>query len=357
MTPPFRQEIRFAKTRDDLRIAYAVSGRGYPLVRATHWLTSIEHDYKTLVLGPWLREASARWALHRYNARGYGLSEGEGTPISLATLRLDLEAVVEAAKVDRFALWGQSGGAKPAIAYAVRHPERVSHLVIVGGTARSDTKRHSPDEQERYLAMLKLIELGWGQNHDAFLQMMTGQLFPGATLEQMRSFNQLQRLTTSPSHAAAVVRATGAADVSELLPQVRVPTLVMHCRGDIRVPAEEGRFIAASIPEATLVLLDSVNHTPLSDEPAFQEALQQMQAFLPSPGRTAEAHISFSMLTPRERDIVELVARGMDNAKIAAWFNLSEKTVRNNVSRIFDKLAVENRGQAIVLAREAGLGH
>ena len=207
---PFRQEIRFARTSDGLRIAYAVSGRGYPLVRCTHWLTSIEYDWKTPVFGPWLREISARWHLYRYNGRGYGLSEGEGTPLSIETFVTDLEAVIEAAKLDRFALWGPSAGALPAIVYAARHPERVSHLVLTAALARGVLRRNpTPADTERFLAMAKLIELGWGQNHPGFLQMMTSQFFPNATLEQMRSFNELQRLTASPAQAARLVMAIG----------------------------------------------------------------------------------------------------------------------------------------------------
>ncbi len=354
---PFRQEIRFARTLDDLRIAYAVSGRGYPLVRCPHWLTSIEHDWKTPVIGPWLRESSAHWHLYRYNTRGYGLSEGEGTPLSIDAFVADLEAVIDAAKLDKFALWGPSGGAKPAIAYAARHPERVSHLVLTGGVARGKLRSNTTAaDKERFLAMVKLIELGWGQNHSGFLQMMTSQFFPTATLEQMRSFNELQRLTATPAQAARMVMAMAGVDVSPMLADVRVLTLVMHSRGDIREPVEEARVIASSIPDARLVIVDSPNHLPLEGEPAFEEMLQQLEAFLPGSQGAAIAETAFAALTRRERDILELVARGMDNTQIAAWYELSEKTVRNNVSRIFEKLAVEHRGQAIVMARQAGLG-
>lgn len=352
----FRQEIRFAPTSDGLRIAYAVSGRGYPLVRTTHWLTSIEYDNDTSVLGPWLRETSSRYTLYRYNARGYGLSEATDEPPSLESMITDLEAVVDAAKLDRFALWGPSGGSKPALVYASRHPDRVSHLVITSGMVRSNRKYYSAEDQERYQAMLKLIELGWGQNHDGFLQMMTTQLFPGASLEQMRSFNELQRRTTTPYRAAAMIRAMGGEDAEEALPAIRAQTLVLHSRGDVRVPLEEGRLIASKVPNARLVVLDSINHTPLEGEPAFTQAIEEIDRFLPRSQMHGLATGALETLTSREREILDLVARGMDNTKIAAWFNLSEKTVRNNVSRILEKLSVEHRGQAIIVAREAGLG-
>ena len=354
---PFRQEVRFARTGDGLRIAYAASGRGYPLVRCTHWLTSIDHDWKTPILGPWLRAISDRWHLYRYNARGYGLSEGEGTPLSIDTFVADLAAVIEAAGLDRFVLWGPSGGSIPAIAYAARHPERVSHLVLTGAYARGTLRRNpSSVEQARFFAILKLIELGWGQDHLGLLHMMTAQLFPNASLEQMRSFNDLQRLTATPAQAARMVMALGESDVSTMLGDVRVPTLVMHARDDVRVPPEEARFIAASIPDARLVLVDSANHLPLPGEPAFDAMFRELDAFLPCSQSPSSAGTVFAALTPREREILELIARGMDNAQIAAWHELSEKTVRNNVSRIFDKLGVEHRGQAIVVARQAGLG-
>lgn len=354
---PFRQEIRFARTIDGLRIAYAVSGRGYPLVRCTHWLTSIEHDWRTPVLGPWISEISARWRLHRYNARGYGLSDGSGTPLSLDTFLADLDAVIESAKLERFALWGPSGGSMTAIAYAARFPERVSHLVLTGAQSRGVLRRDPTEaERERFLATVKLIELGWGQNHPGFLQMMTAQFFPNATREQMRAFNELQRLTATPEQAARMVLAIGETDASAALGEVRVPTLVMHSRGDLRVPVEEARLIAASIPGARFVLVDSSNHLPLHGEPAFEEMFRELDAFLPGAQGAAHAEAAFAALTPREREILELIARGMDNSQIATWYQLSEKTVRNNVSRIFDKLGVAHRGQAIVLARQAGLG-
>ncbi|MGH8675083.1 MAG: LuxR C-terminal-related transcriptional regulator, partial [Burkholderiales bacterium] len=189
-----------------------------------------------------------------------------------------------------------------------------------------------------------------------FLQMMTAQFFPNATLEQMRSFNELQRLSASPAQAARMVMAGGMTDVSPMLGDVRAPTLVLHSRDDLRTPAEEARVIAASIPDARLVLVDSVNHLPLSGEPAFDEIFRELDAFLPRSQGAPSAATAFAALTPREREILELIARGMDNAQIAAWYVLSDKTVRNNVSRIFDKLGVEHRGQAIVVARQAGLG-
>lgn len=354
---PFRQEIRFARTSDGLRIAFAVSGRGYPLVRSTHWLTSIDHDWRTPVLGPWIREISARWRLHRYNARGYGMSEGEGAPLSLDAFLADLESVIEAANLKRFALWGPSGGSLSAIAYAARHPDRVSHLVLTGALARGALHRDpTPAERERFLATVKLIELGWGQNHPGFLQMLTAQFFPNATLEQMRAFNELQRLAASPAQAAAMVMAMGDTDVSAMLPEVRVPTLVMHSRDDVRVPVEEARRIAAAIPGARLVLLDSTNHLPLQGEPAFDEIFRELDEFLPRSPGAGPAESAFAALTPREREILDLVARGMGNAQIAEWFELSDKTVRNNITRIFDKLGVQRRAQAIVLARQSGLG-
>ncbi len=182
---PFRQDIRFARTADELRIAYAVSGQGYPLVRAGTWTSSVEHDWRTSIHGPLFRELGAQNRLYRYDPRGYGLSEGGNAEISIDTLVADLEAVVDDAKLDRFALWGSSSSSSPtAIAYAARHPERVSHLVLSAPVARGILRRPGakPEERERFLAFLKFVEHGWGEDNPAFRQVESTQLFPGATL-------------------------------------------------------------------------------------------------------------------------------------------------------------------------------
>jgi DNA-binding NarL/FixJ family response regulator len=349
----FRQDIRFARTADDLRIAYAVSGQGYPLVRAATHMSNVEFDWRTAILGPLFRELGSQNRLYRYDARGYGLSEGGDAEVSIDTLVADLEAVVDDAKLDRIALWGSTSASSPtAIAYAARHPERVSHLVLSAPIARGVLRRPGAklEERERFLALLKFVEHGW----PAFRQVQSTQMFPGATPAQIAEVNELFRVSATPRHAARMVKATGEADVSAVLPRVACPTLLLHCRGALQLPVEEVRLVASSIPGARLVSLDTDNYLALQGEPAFERMLEEIRAFLP---RDGPGHHALAGLTRREREVLEQLARGLSNGDIAAKLGMSEKTVRNTVSHIFDKLAVESRAQAVVVAHKAGLGN
>jgi len=349
---PLRQEIRFARTADGAQIAYASSGQGYPLLRAAHWLTHLEYDLETPVHRPWLEALSTRFRLFRYDARDCGLSGPSADPTTLATLLADLKAVADASDAQRFALLGMSQGGAAAVTYAALHPERVSHLILCGAFVQGMLKRDpTPQQADALAAMIRLVELGWGERNSAFLQLFTSQFFPEATLEQAQSFNEIQRRSTSPTRAARIMRGFAELDASQYLAAVRVPTLVLHCRGDSRVPFEHGRWIASQIAGARFEPLVSNNHVPLAGEPAFVAALDAIVRFAGSvaPGLSLE-------LSPRERQVLELVARGLDNAQISAQLAIADKTVRNTLTRILDKLEVETRAQAIVKAREAGFG-
>lgn len=350
-----KQTIRFCTSSDGARIAYATLGKGPPLVRAAHFLTHLEFEPRTLVWRPWLAEYSRDHALVRYDQRGCGLSDREAKNVSLEAMVADLEAVVDAAGLDRFPLVGASQGSAVAIAYAARHPERVSRLVIHGGYARGVLKRNpTPDQVEEARMMVELIRLGWGRENPAYRQVFTSLMIPDSTPAEAASFNELERTSTSPEWAARLVASFGPIDVTALAPLVRCPTLVTHARGDARVPFEEGRLIATLIPGARFVPLEGRNHILLEREPAFRQLFAEMRAFLAEDEATQRRAAAFPDLTPREREILELVAHGLDNDAIAARLELSEKTVRNNITRIFDKLGVPTRAQAIVRAREAG---
>jgi pimeloyl-ACP methyl ester carboxylesterase len=217
----------------------------------------------------------------RYDARGNGLSDREVPDVTFEKFVDDLEAVVDAAGIDRFALLGISQGCAVSVAYAVRHPERVSHLVLLGGFAVGWKKRARTEaEKEAGEAMLSLVRLGWGQENPAFRQMFTSQFIPGANKEQADWFNEFQRISSSPADAARNLLANGEADVSSLLSQVKVPTLVMHARHDARVPFESGRRLAAGIPGARFLPLESRNHVMLEGEPALARFLEELQSFL-----------------------------------------------------------------------------
>jgi pimeloyl-ACP methyl ester carboxylesterase/DNA-binding CsgD family transcriptional regulator len=344
-----QQQIRFCRSFDGTRIAYAVSGEGPPLVRAPHWLTHLEYEWQSPIWRPWLSELSRGNTLVRMDERGCGLADRGVESVSFDAFVRDLEAVVDAAGLERFALFGHSQGGPISIEYAVRHPERVSHLVLLGAYARGWLKR-APERRAELEAQLTLVEAGWGRDDPSYRQIFASQFVPGATLEQLRLVGELQRVSSHPSDAARIMRAFFNIDVADSAPRLSCPTLVFHARGDLRIPFEEGRALAAMIPGARLVPLESPNHILLEQEPAFGELFEELRAFLP--GYSA----SFPVLTGREAQILEHIAQGLDNAQIAARLELSEKTVRNHITHIFDKIGVESRAQAIVLARERGLG-
>jgi pimeloyl-ACP methyl ester carboxylesterase len=277
----FKQDIHFATAPDGVRIAYALSGSGPPLVRAPHWMTHLDWDWRSHVLGPRIQQWSRKFRLLRYDARGIGLSDRHAMPGALDQWVEDFESVVDAAGLKRFALIGPSGGGMVAIRYAARHPERVSHLLLVGATARGGLRRGERSmSQADFDAMVRLIEYGWGQDNAAYRQISTSLLWPGANVEQMQSFNHLQRVSCEPRTAAVQMRAVSEMDVTGDLAQVRCPTLVLHSPHDARVPFEEGRLIAASIPGARLEPFDSPNHTPLFGEPAYAQVERLTEEFL-----------------------------------------------------------------------------
>ncbi|HVL37429.1 MAG TPA: alpha/beta fold hydrolase [Burkholderiales bacterium] len=346
------QQIRFCRSFDGTRIAYAATGQGPPLVRAPHWLTHLEYEWKSPVWRPWIEALSKDYTLVRMDERACGLSDWEVSDFSLEAWVADLEAVVDAQGLERFALFGHSQGAAIAVEYAARHPERVSHLVILGGYLRGSMKRGLPPEGMAELeAQLKLIEVGWGREEATYRQMFAMAFIPGGTMEQVNSLSELQRWSASPQNALRIIRTFFNIDVQDRAARVACPTLVFHGRRDRRAPLEEGRRVASAISGARFLPLETDNHILLEHEPAFGEFFAELRGFLlPASAAPIEG------LTPREAEILERIAQGLDNAQIAAHLGMSEKTVRNHITRIFDKLGVENRPQAIVLARERGLG-
>jgi DNA-binding winged helix-turn-helix (wHTH) protein/pimeloyl-ACP methyl ester carboxylesterase len=270
------QEVRFCTASDGVRIAYALAGQGPTLVKAANWLNHLEYDWQSPIWSHLLHEFAARYQLVRYDERGNGLSDWDVEDISFEAFVRDLESVVEAAKLKRFALLGISQGCAASIVYAIRHPERVTHLVLYGGFARGRTRR-DPDHAK---TLLSIVEQGWGKENPAFRQFFTSLFFPDGTPEQMQWFNDLQRMTTSTENALRIMRATGELDISHLLSQVKAPTLVLHCRNDAAVTFDEGRRLAAGIPGAKFVALESRNHLVLETEPAWEKFLGETTAFL-----------------------------------------------------------------------------
>lgn len=276
-----QQQIHFCRARDGVQLAYSTIGQGPPLMKTGNWMTHLEYDLESPIWRHLYRELAKDYTLIRYDTRGNGLSDRTVDEISFDAFVSDLEAVVAATRIERFALFGISQGCAVAIAYAVRHPARVSHLLLYGGYAVGRNKRsRSAEEKDEDAALMTLMRRGWGRENPAFRQIFTSQFIPGATKEQADWFNELQRITVSPEMAVRIVDATGDTDVTELLPRVSVPTLVIHARDDARVPFDAGRRMAAAIPDARFVTLAGSNHLFLETEPAFGQFLEQARAFL-----------------------------------------------------------------------------
>jgi pimeloyl-ACP methyl ester carboxylesterase/DNA-binding winged helix-turn-helix (wHTH) protein len=275
-----RQEIRYCTTPDGVRLAYAQSGSGPPLVKASNWLTHLDFEWESPIWRHWWEALSRHHRLVRYDERGNGMSQRDVPGVSFETWVRDLETVVDAAGLDRFALLGISRGASIAIVYAVRHPERVSHLVLFGGFAAGLNHTGTPADLEARRALNDLIRLGWGLNNPAFCKVFTCRFIPRATPAHEAWFDELQRVSTSPENAARLMEADDAIDVRTLLPQVKVPTLVVHCDDDRVALPEHGRQLAAAIPGARYVSLPSANHLPLDSEPAWPVFLEELGVFL-----------------------------------------------------------------------------
>jgi pimeloyl-ACP methyl ester carboxylesterase/class 3 adenylate cyclase len=276
-----KQRISYCRSWDSTQLAYAVSGSGPTLVKAANWLSHLEFDWHSPVWKHWLEGLSNEHTLIRYDERGCGLSAREVDEISFEAWVHDLEAVIEAAEVERFALLGLSKGVAIATAYAARHPERVRRLILYGGYARGRERRNVEKEKLEEIQMLsQMVRLGWGRENPAFRQAFTTLFIPEGTAEQMAWFNELQRISTSPETAYRIRQGSSQIEVLELAKQVKAPTLVLHARQDALTNFVEGQLLAESIPGARFVLLDSKNHLLLEDEPAWARFMAEVRAFL-----------------------------------------------------------------------------
>jgi pimeloyl-ACP methyl ester carboxylesterase/DNA-binding CsgD family transcriptional regulator len=349
-----RQSIRLTKSADGTAIAWAHAGNGPALVKASNWLTHLEHEPESPLWRHWIRFFAEHFRFIRYDERGCGMSDRDVAEVSLERSVQDLEAVIAAARPEEpFVLLGISQGGAAAIHFAAAHPEKVSHLVLYGAYAQGRAKQGDPKAEEAQRARIALTRSGWGQNNPVYRQLFTSRFIPGATDEQMRWFNDLCKITASADMAARIMESRLYVDVTDVLPRVAVPTLVLHARADEAVAPAQGRLLASRIPGATLVELDSSNHILLEAEPAWARFQQEVLAFT---GRAAAAGLAlFGQLSPRELEILLRIAAGLTNADIGRELFISEKTVRNHVTRIFAKLGVNSRAQAIVLAKDQGL--
>ncbi|HTK96394.1 MAG TPA: alpha/beta fold hydrolase [Pseudomonadales bacterium] len=349
------QTIRFTKSPDGVRIAYAESGAGDPVVKAPNWLSHLEFDWQSPVWRHWFEFFSTGRRLLRLDARGCGLSDWTVPEFTLDAHVADLETVVDAAGVERFALLGISMGGPIAIEYARRHPRRVSHLILYGTSALGALR--DAETAARARALFDLIPSGWSWENAAFRDVFASIYLPQGTDEQRAWFSDLLRITSKPEIAKRLLDAGGEVDVRARLTEIAVPTLVVHARKDAAIRFGQGREIAAAIPGARFVELDSPNHLLLANEPAWARFCEIVDEFLgpkQAAAATSACNVALASLTARERTVLEHIARGLSNDEIAAALNISGRTVRNHITNIFDKLGVDTRARAIVIARDAG---
>ena len=350
-----RQRIRLLRASDGIQLAWAEAGSGPPLVKAANWITHLEYEWESPVWRHWMRFFSSHFRFIRYDERGCGMTDGDAGELTTKRWTDDLEEVINAADpVTPVILLGISQGAGACIGYAARHPERVSRMILYGAYARGYYMRGNPDAEREYRAIIEAIRVGWGKKNPAFRQLFTSRFIPEGSPEQVAWFNELCRKTTSPEMAARLLEARADANVVDLLGQVRAPTLVIHARRDAVVPIREGRLLASAIPDAQFVELPGRNHILLEDEPAwprFQDAVLEFLGVPIAPIGEAEA---FAALSKRERQVLALISEGLANAEIGSHLAISEKTVRNHISHVYDKLGVWTRAQAMVFARDHG---
>jgi pimeloyl-ACP methyl ester carboxylesterase/DNA-binding CsgD family transcriptional regulator len=358
--------VAFCRSDDGTTIAYARYGQGPPLVVSTCWLSHLEYDLQSPVWKHFVHGLAEVSASVRYDERGFGLSDWDVTDFSFEARLQDLEAVVEAAGLDRFALLGMSQGGPVAVAYAHRHPERVTRLALLGSYVATvgDITDEARQLEETFT---KMIEVGWARPEGRFRRVFTDALMPGATPEQMTWVDELMRRSTTTENAVAFRRARMDVDVSDLLPLIDVPTLVMHSRGDQMNPLEGGRRLAAEIPGAQLVTLETDNHVLLDGEPATEVCFTELAAFLAPDAEAVAIGVprqgaglravgdqpdagSLSRLTGREREVLDLVAAGRENREIAEQLTLSVRTVERHLQTVYRKLGLTGSAQRTAAA-------
>jgi len=336
--------VRFTKTSDGLSLAWSRSGSGMPLVKASAWLTHLEYDWQSPIWAHWADFFERNFDYLRYDERGCGLSDRETGNLSEQGWTDDLRRVVEVAKLPKpFALMAMSQGTAAAVGYAAKYPEHVSHLILCGGYARGVHQRGDPESAKLYDAITDVFRIGWDSSNHAFREVFTKRYIPDGDPDKIRWFNELCHRATTPEIGAQLLRARGRMNVSHLLGEIACPTLILHAQNDHVSPLEEGRFLAREIPDARLVVLDSENHILQSDEPAWKVFCDHLLDFV----EQTNTNLSVS-LTEREREVLQGICNAKSNKQIARELGVSDKTIRNQATRIFAKLGVSTRQEAIV---------
>lgn len=347
-----RQTIQFVKAPDNVRLAYGLSGSGPMLVKCANWLNHLEYDWESPVWKHWFNFLSDNFTLLRYDERGCGLSDWNFEESSFDRWVEDLNVIVEANELEKFPLLGISRGAAVAIEYARRYPEKVSKLVLYGGFLKGRAKGNEHETRKQELLM-SAIETGWEKQNPAFRQLFAALFVPEGSREQHDWFSDLCRKTASTENAMRIQSIASNIDIKSRANEIDIPTLVIHAKDDAVVPLEAGQAMATEIPGAQFVQLDSQNHLLLGDEPAWQQFCDAVTHFLQEEKMPAAAGDQklFGTLTDKEQTILSLLGEGLSNNAIAEKVFLSEKTIRNHLTHIYDKLGVSSRAEAIVLRR------
>jgi pimeloyl-ACP methyl ester carboxylesterase/DNA-binding CsgD family transcriptional regulator len=348
-----KQKIQFCTAPDGVKLAYAATGDGPPLVMAATWLSHIETRWQSLAWQPWLEAFSTDYKLLSYDSRGCGLSDRNPRDLSFEAWIQDFESVVDAAEFQQFSILATCQCGPVAIEYAARHPDRVRKIVLHGTYSLGRMRwQDRPIEAEKTRVIASLVKAGWAED-SALLKIWAHAFQPGGTIEHWRSWCDFQRAATSAETAIRMLEIGWNVDVRKAARKIKCPVLILHPEGDQVVPIEEGRALVNLIPGSRLIEIESENHMPLANEPAWPRLVSEIRGFLAEPAATICAReLPLAELTPRELSILEGIAEGMDNEQLAASLGVSEKTVRNHITRIFDKTRVKNRYEAIVLARD-----
>ncbi|HZC72630.1 MAG TPA: alpha/beta fold hydrolase [Jatrophihabitans sp.] len=353
MTQP-PQELRFCRSADGTRIAYARHGSGPPLLIASCWLSHLQYDWQSPVWRHFLDDLGEVATVIRYDERGYGLSDWNVDDFSLDARVADLEAVIEDAKLDRFALMGMAQGGPTSIVYAVRHPDHVSRLIFYGSYAAT-LRDPTPEEVALNDAFQQLIKVGWARPESEFRRVFTSRMIPAATEQQKQWLDELQRVASSADNVAGARHARATDDAVDLLADIKAPTLVLHARHDRMNDFAEGLRLASMISGARLVVLESSNHILLGDEPAWQVFVDEVAAFMAEdrgPARSVTDSAAAALLSSRELDVLRLAAEGQDNAAIAEALTLSVRTVERHLQNAYLKLGVQGKSaRAAAVAR------
>jgi pimeloyl-ACP methyl ester carboxylesterase/DNA-binding CsgD family transcriptional regulator len=337
-----RQEVRFCRSADGVTIAYAVHGSGPPLVIDACWLSHLQYDWESPVWRHYLTELGKVATVYRFDERGHGLSDRDVHDHSLELRVADLEAVVDHAGLDTFAVLAMSQGGPVTVEYAVRHPGRVSRIVFYGSHP-GHRVIDLPVDEDLDRTLNQVIQVGWERPTPEFRRVFTFLMIPGATEEQMGWLDELQRRAVTADVAVSARKQRGQADVSHLLGDLDVPTLVLHSRGDRMNNFAYARYLASHIDGARLVALESDNHILLEHEPAWPQFLSELTGFLAEGETAGPGEDPRDLLSSRELEVLTLAADGLDNAEIADTLTLSVRTVERHLQNSYEKLGVHGK--------------